>query len=137
MLFILAGQDDFSLAQSLEEIKRDIGDQALLAASTTTLEGQQVTLNELRTVCETVPFLGGKRLVIIRGLLERFEPRGKSSRQKKATRTNQQDEYKSFGSYVTQIPDSTTLVLAEGRISNTNPLYRELADKQWCSPFLY
>jgi len=130
LLYILSGQDDFSLNQSLEEIKRDIGDLEIIAISTTALDGQQVTLDQLRTVCETLPFLAGKRLVIIRGLLERFEPKGKSRRQKKTPRlTNQQDEYKLFGSCITQIPDSTILVLLESRITNSNPLFREIADK--------
>jgi len=128
-LYILSGQDDFSLHQSLEEIKRDTGDQAILAAGTTTLDGQQVTLEQLRTVCETVPFLAERRLVIIKGLLERFEPKGKSRRQKKTTQTNQPDEYKSFGSRITQIPESTILVLIESRITNNNPLFKELAAK--------
>jgi len=129
-LYILSGQDDFSLTQALEEIKRDIGDQAVLVASTTTLDGQQVTLDQLRTVCETVPFLAGRRLVIINGLLERFDAKGKSGRQKKVARvTNQQDEYKSFGAYLDKIPDSTVVVLREGRIAGDNPLFRELADK--------
>ncbi|MBA7696157.1 hypothetical protein ES703_104799 [subsurface metagenome] len=57
MLYILLGQDDFSLCQSLEGIKRGLGDQAILAANTTTLDGQQLTLDQLRTVCETAPFL--------------------------------------------------------------------------------
>ena len=129
MLYILSGQDDFSLTQSLEEIKNEIGDQAILAASATTLDGQQVTLDQLRTVCETVPFLGGRRLVVIKGLLERFEPRGRPTRQKKTARTNQQDEHKSLSAYIGKIPDSTILVLIESRITNNNPLFKELADK--------
>ncbi len=129
MLYIFSGQDDFSLSQSLEEIKREVGDQAILAAATTTLDGQQVTLDQLRTVCETVPFLAGRRLVIINGLLERFEPRGRPRRQQKTARTNQQDEYKLFGSYITQIPDSTVVVLLESSITNNNPLFRELSGK--------
>ncbi len=130
MLYILAGQDDFSLAHSLEEIKRDIGDRDFLAASTTTLDGQRVTLDQLRTVCETIPFLAGRRLVIIEGLLERFEAKDKARRQRKITRaTDQQDEYKSLSTYIGKIPDSTTLVLIESRITNNNPFFRGLADK--------
>ncbi len=128
-MHILSGQDDFSLAQSLEEIKREIGDSAILAASTTTLEGQQATPDQLRTVCETAPFLAERRLVIIKGLLERFEPKGKSRRQKKTTRTNRQNEYKPLSAYITQIPESTVIVLIESRITNNNPLFREVADK--------
>ena len=129
MLYILSGQDDFSLVRSLEEIKREIDSQAVLAASTTTLDGQQVTLDQLRTVCETVPFLAGSRLVVIKGLLGRFAPKGKSRRQKKTTRTNQNDVYQSFGSCITRIPDSTVLVLIESVITKNNPLFMELTDR--------
>jgi len=130
LLYILLGQDDFSLRQSLEGIKRSLGDQAMLAVNTTTLDGQQLTLDQLRTVCETAPFLAERRLVIVNGLLGRFEPRGKSSRHRRITpQTNQQDEYKSLGAYMGKLPDSTILVLIEGRIGSKNPLFRELSGK--------
>jgi len=130
LLYILLGQDDFSLGHSLEEIERSIGDQTLLVANTTTLDGQQITLDQLATVCETVPFLAERRLVIVKGLLERFEPKGKSSRRGKNRHiTNQQDEYKSLAAYITKIPDSTILVLIDGRIGSNNPLFRELSAK--------
>ena len=128
MLYILSGQDDFSLGESLEEIKRGIGDQALLAANTTILDGQQVTLDQLRAVCETVPFLSERRLVIVKGLLERFEPKSKSSGQKKITPVaNQQNEYKLLATYISKIPDSAILVLIGGRLGSNNPLFRALS----------
>jgi len=128
LLYILSGQDDFSLGGSLEEIKRGIGDQALLAANTTILDGQQVTLDQLRAVCETVPFLSERRLVIVNGLLERFEPKSKSSGQKKITPVaNQQNEYKLLATYISKIPDSTILVLIDGRLGRNNPLFRALS----------
>ncbi len=136
MLYILLGQDDFSLRQSLEEIKRGMGDQALLATNTITLDGQQLTLYQLRTVCETIPFLAERRLVIVNGLLERFEPKSKTRRQGKTKHiVNQQNEYKSFGSYITQIPDSTTLALIDGRIRSNNPLLSELSAKAQIKSF--
>ena len=129
MLYLLSGQDDFTLTQSLEAIKREIGDQTVLGGSITTLDGQQVTLEQLRPFCETAPFLAGKRLVIIKGLLERFEPKGRASRQQKTTATSRQNEYKALGSYIVKIPDSTVVVLIDGKIASTNPLFRELAAK--------
>ena len=136
MLYILLGQDDFSRRQALEEIKKGMGDQILLATNTTTLDGQQLTLDQLRAVCETVPFLAERRLVIVNGLLGRFEPKSKSRRQgKTASITNQQNEYKSFASHITQIPDSTTLVLIDGRIKSSNPLLRELSTKAQIQSF--
>ena len=60
-----------------------------------------MTLDQLKTVCETLPFLAERRLVIVKGLLKRFEPRGKSNRRKKTTHvTNQQNEYKLLATYI-------------------------------------
>jgi len=130
LLHILLGQDDFSLRHSLEEIKKSTGDQALLTANTTTLDGKQVTVDQLKTVCETVPFLSEKRLVIVNRLLERFEPKNTSRRRKKtAPLSDQQNEYKPLVDYISKIPDSTVLVLIDGRIRNDNPLLRELSAK--------
>ena len=129
-MYLLSGQDDFSLGESVEEIKKGIADQALLVANTTILDGQQMTLDQLRTVAETLPFLAERRLVIINRLLERFEPKGKSSRQRKITDvTNQQNEYKSLGAYISKIPDSTVLVLIDSNITSNNPLFKELSGK--------
>jgi len=131
---MLLGEDDFSRHQSLEEIKKGIGDQTTLSANTTVLDGQRVTLDQLRAVCESVPFLAEKRLVIVSGLLERFEARSKSGR-RKSGKSNQQDEYKLFSEYAGKIPDSTVLVLVDGKIKNNNPLLRELSGRARVKPF--
>ena len=129
MLYILFGDNDFSLYQSLEEIKRGIGDPTTLATNTTTLEGQQVTLSQLRTVCETLPFLAERRLVIVKGLLERFEPKGKPGRKKTPHMPDPRNEYKLFAEHINKRPDSTILVLIDSGIKGNNPLLRELSDK--------
>ncbi len=130
MLYILLGEDDFSLTRSLEEIKQGLGDPSFLATNTTVLDGQQVTFDQLRAVCETVPFLAEKRLVIIQGLLGRFEPQVKPRRRKKtAPSTGQESEYKSFATGLSNLPESTVLVLIDGRIKSSNPLLKQLSAK--------
>ncbi len=130
MLYILWGEDDFSLTRSLEEIKQGLGDQSLLMANTTVLDGQQVTLDQLRAVVETVPFLAEKRLVIIQGLLGRFEAGGKPRRRKKtASPAGKEPEYKSFAERLSRIPEGTVLVLMDGKIKNSNPLLRQLSPR--------
>jgi DNA polymerase-3 subunit delta len=126
LLHVLIGEDDFSIRQSLEEIKKGVGDPTVLAANTTVLGGQ-ASLDQLRGTCETVPFLAEKRLVIVEGLLERFEPKNKSGRKKAARRHEQQDECQATADYLSRIPDFTELVLVDSRIGNNNPLLRELA----------
>ncbi len=128
MLYVLYGEDEFSLHQALEKIKTGIGDQTALTTNATVLDGQQVALDQLRAVCGTVPFLAEKRLVIINGLLARFENNGKSGRQRKSASPRQND-YKILSEYFSIIPDSTVLVLIDGKIKGKNPLLRELADK--------
>lgn len=128
MLYILSGQDDFSLQQSLDAVKSEVGDQLDLSSSTTTLEGQKLTLDELMTVCETVPFLSDKRLVIVRGLLERFGPQRRPRRQTKAKQPKSQpNKHTEFSNYIKKIPETTVLVLIDGEIKSTNPLFKDLS----------
>jgi DNA polymerase-3 subunit delta len=129
LLYILTGPDDFSLNQSLEAIKKSLGDPENLVTNTTVLDGHQATLEQLVTVCETIPFLAEKRLVIIRGLLERFEARGRMGPPPKTMRTGQTDTSKAFSACLDKLPDSTVVVLLEGNLGRDNPLYKELARK--------
>ena len=128
MLYVLYGEDDFSRQLALNEIKSTIGDETALATNTTVLEAPQATVNQLRTVAEAMPFLAEKRLVIIQGLLERFEPRAKSGRRKKtASVSNRQNECQPLADYLVAIPDTTVAVLVDGEISNKNPLLGALS----------
>lgn len=127
MLYILFGEDDFSLTRALEEIKRGLGDQSLLEANTTLLDGQQVTVDHLRGVVGTAPFLAEKRLVIIQGLLGHFEAEGKPRRRKKTAPTNEREaDYKPFADCLGKIPESTVLVLIDGKVKSSNPLLKQL-----------
>ena len=130
MLYILFGQDDYSVNRSLNEIKQSIGDESMLAVNTTTLDGQKLQVEELRNVCGTVPFMAERRLVIVNGLLERFEGKsGTKRRGKKNANTERKNEWQSFGDCIGEIPDSLVLVLTGGKISEGNPLLKELKSK--------
>ena len=136
MLYILSGEDDFSISQSLEEIKRGIGDPDLLSANTTILDGQQLTSDQLMAVVETIPFLAEKRLVIVKGLLGRFEPKTRAGvRKKPASKTNQRNEYKSLVACIDGIPDSTILVLVDGKVGSKNPLFKAFSSKATVKTF--
>ena len=127
MLFILTGKDDFSLSQALEEIKGGLGERSLLDTNTTMLDGQQVTPDQLTAVGQALPFLAQKRLIIIKGLLERFEPRAGSARQKKTARAaGQQNDCKLFPALIDGLPDSTVVVLIDGEVKKGNPLFKGL-----------
>ncbi len=123
MLHILYGEDDFSLKEALSEIKAGLGDEASLATSTSVLQGQSVTPAELMATCDTIPFLAPCRLVIVEGLLGRFEKQGKAPRSRKSAN----DGWSSLADYAKRMPGSTILVLLEGKLSRANPLLKQLA----------
>ena len=127
MLYILTGQDDFSLRCSLEKLKATLGDTSLLEANTITLDGHKVTPDELRTACETLPFLTKRRLIIVDGLLKRFEP-GVAGGQRRKTlgAPKRQDSYRAFATSISKLPDSTVLVFVDSKIKSSNPLFKKL-----------
>jgi len=127
LLYILQGEDDFSLNRALGEIKKGLGDPSMLATNTTLLDGQKVTPGELRTVVGTVPFLAEKRLVIVQGLLGRFESQRPPRRKKTSQANGRENDAKSFAEAMSSIPESTVLVLTDGKIKSANPLFKTLS----------
>lgn len=128
MIHILYGEDDFSLHQFLDGLKTSVADESLRAFNTTELEAQ-VTVDELMRACETAPFLAEKRLVIVRGLLSRFEAKSRPNRKKDNVPSSTRDDHKPFALYLDKIPASTALVLVDGKLSAGNPLLKALAAK--------
>ena len=105
MLYILSGEDDFSIARELDTIKKSIGDQEMLDTNTNTLDGKTVTADEFRAVCESAPFLSEKRLVIVQGLLEKFGAKAPTGRAKTTKKVDQQPAaYETFGNCIFKLP---------------------------------
>jgi DNA polymerase-3 subunit delta len=98
MIYILSGQDDFSVAGEIESIKKSLGDPESLEINTAVLDGSQVNLEQLAIACETMPFLTDKRLVIIRGLMSRFEQK-KAGRRKKSAKNGDDNAALPFALY--------------------------------------
>jgi DNA polymerase-3 subunit delta len=127
MLYILYGQDDFSLNQAMKEIKAGLGDREMVATSTTNLEGQHLTLGELRNKCGAAPFLCSHRLVIVDGLLGRFEVKQGKPRSGKGKTGNGLGEWEGLDSYIKQIPETTVLVLVDEEVKGSNALLKKLS----------
>jgi DNA polymerase-3 subunit delta len=127
LLHILIGEDDFSIRQALEEIKKSAGDPAALMPNTTVLEGAKVTPEQLRAACETVPFLADKRLVIVESLFECFEPKGRNGKKKSTLKPDPAETYQPIADAIKNLPPFTELVLLGGDVRTTNPLLHELA----------
>lgn len=127
MLHILIGENDFTLRQALEEIKKSVGDPASVMPNTTVLEGARVTPEQLRSACETVPFLADKRLVVVEGLLERFEPKGRGKKKKSFNKNNSSEDFQPLVESMKALPPFTELVIIGGNVKSSNPLLLGLA----------
>lgn len=128
MLYILHGQDDFSLNEALEEIEAGVGDREMVATNTNRLEGEHLTLSELRNKCDAAPFLCSHRLVIVDGLLGRFEVK-QQSKPRSGTRKSRNGlgEWEGLDSYARQMPETTVLVLIDRDVKGSNPLLKKMA----------
>jgi DNA polymerase-3 subunit delta len=123
LLYILYGEDDFSLEEALDKIKAELGDKEMVATNTTVLQGQHILLEQLIATCDTLPFLAPKRLVIVEGLLSRFEPQDSKGKRAPATEAS---PWHSLKGYISRMSESTALVLIDGRLSKDNPMLTEL-----------
>lgn len=123
MFYILYGEDDFSRDEALARIKEGLGDSEALATNTSVFEGRDITLDQLAATCDTMPFLGPARLVIVRGLLGLFE----SAEKAKKTPRSKATGWTSLKEYVKHMPASTVLVLVDAKLKKGNSLLKALA----------
>ncbi len=112
MLYILFGADGFSLREELKKIEEGLGEGELLESNTTMFEGHQLRLGQLTDVCSAMPFLGSHRLVIVEGLLTRFEESA--------------GEWLALKDFIAGMSQTTVLVLIDGQLKKDNPLLKEL-----------
>lgn len=121
MLYIFYGEDDFSLKETLAELKEKLAAEGLGAADITVLEGNKLSLDELKAICDTIPFLAPKRMVIVDGLLSRFEQKGRTR--------PELGEWRALNGYIATMPPSTVLVLVNAKLRRDNPVLRELTPR--------
>jgi DNA polymerase-3 subunit delta len=128
MIYIYYGEDEFSLREELAALKAQLDSDDMLASNTSLLDGRQLQPAELLAPCGTVPFLGSHRLVIVEGLLGRFET-SRAPGKRRDDRASRQSTapWKALPSALQELPDTTVLVLVDGRLTPGNPLLRLLA----------
>ncbi len=114
MLYILHGPDDFSRAEKIAELKASVGDPSIAELNITLLDGQGVTLNDIRHVADAMPFLAAKRLVIVSGHLEYLG--------------ENKDAVQALVGYLGKMPTTTDLVFVENEtMSKRHPVVKAAA----------
>ena len=77
MFYVLDGDDAFSRQEELHALISRLGDPEVGELNTTFLDGRSTDMGEIHHHCDALPLLGDRRLVIVRGLLERLAQAGK------------------------------------------------------------
>jgi DNA polymerase-3 subunit delta len=128
MIYIMYGKDTYSIQQDLRKIKEQYGNTELMEANTSVLDGKQLTCEQLCDICSAMPFLHTHRLVIVEGLLERFEPGNSLGRKSTKTKSRSDSGLKEWQSitdfFVKNMPESTVLIFVDGDVNRkaNNPL---------------
>jgi DNA polymerase-3 subunit delta len=104
VIYIFHGEDEFAIAQHITGLREKQADPAGL--NFTTLDGKNLSFDELVTVTNSMPFLAARRLVVLTNPLAQF---------------NQEPARQKLLDFLEKIPSTTGLVLVE---------YRPLTDKE-------
>lgn len=122
MFYVFHGEDEYSLREKLDEMKSRLGDESTADLNTTVLDGRSLSLDELRTTCDTLPFLSNQRLVIVEGLLARFEPRSGAV---ESSKQRSDPTEAGLRAYLPAMPETAMLVFVDRlALSERNPLLK-------------
>ncbi len=121
--------DSFLVPRELKRLEADVGAEALLEANRHSLQGGQIKPAELTSVCNALPFMDDRRLVLVDGLLTTLERR--ASRGRKRTGDGGKSSpslggWEELARAVPAMPETTVLVFVDGPLSKSNPLLRLL-----------
>ncbi len=133
MYYIFHGADEFSRTQQVHKFRAQLGDSQFADLNTSQFDGRKVTLGELQHACDAVPFLAQKRLVIVDGMLARFDPRHtKGGEEGEGTESEEEANpvlAKDLKDYLPRLPETTRLVFVESKtLAKNNPILRHALD---------
>lgn len=110
------GADAFAIAEHVRTARAAFAtEDAMAELNAVVLDGARLTVAELQLAADALPFMGGRRLIIVRGLIGRCNAR--SGDKRKDRRTTLID---GLLSYLPGVPTTTRLVLADGPIEADN-----------------
>ncbi len=131
MFYIICGDDSYRCHQALNEVKAGLGSPDMVSVNTTVLDGRRLLVRDLTDVCSVVPFMAPTRLVIIEGLLKRFQPGDRHVRSNGGGEEASQSlkEWQSITEYIKGMPQTTVLVLFDTDIDSkaVNQLFKSLS----------
>jgi len=127
LIYLIHGEDDVSVEERVAAMKADASPAELRDVNVTVLEANSLTPEELASAAFTIPFMADRRLVIVRGLLSRFE-RGRTSRSNPTgnSQRNAVGPWIELAGQLDGLPPTTDLVFMDGLLTGNNALLTKL-----------
>lgn len=129
MFYVFHGDEEFTRSEQIAELKARIVRDGMGDLNITTLDGRAVGLGKLVNACNVMPFLTERRLIIVEGLLQRFDPPTRSpekSGPRASPDARDADYAQELGAYLTRLPPSTRLVFVESKpLNRANPILKQ------------
>jgi DNA polymerase-3 subunit delta len=130
MLYVIYGSDSLARREVFDRLKAELDKDGSLATNYVTFDAKQTSPQEVMAACDTMPFLGDRRLVVVEALLQ-LGARVKRGRKRtaKAKVVDADDDapddggpWVALAEYVPRMPETTTLVLIDDEVSASNGL---------------
>ncbi len=121
--------DSFLVPRELKKLEDGAGAATLLDANRHTLRGKEIKPAELTSICNALPFMDDRRLVLVDGLLTTMERRASRGRRRTGDSAKSAPSiggWKELVQAVPAMPETTVLVFVDGPLSKDNPLLRVL-----------
>ena len=119
--------DTFLVHEALGDFYTQTGPVEVREANTHHLSGAQATLAEVKAVCQAMPFLAEKRLLVVEGLLVLFEPRERRGRGSTSPhKDGPANSWEGLEEYLSLLPPTTLLVFKDGSLTPRNSLLSRL-----------
>ena len=128
MIYSLSGDDDFTIRETLAGMKESVGTPDVRDVNIVTLDAN-VSLDEFTANASTVPFLADKRLVLVEGLLGKFERRGGGRSGSGANGRKDLSEWERLPLVLADVPETTDVVFVDGRLNASNPLLKLIQER--------
>ncbi|MGD2143344.1 MAG: DNA polymerase III subunit delta [Anaerolineae bacterium] len=123
--YVFHGENEFARSEILAEFTRRLGPPETVDLNTTVLDGERLTLAELRHACDAIPFLAEKRLVIVEGLLGAL-----AAREGCSLSETQKRLLGDLAGYLPRLPSTTRLVFVEERVLPSRHPILKLAESE-------
>jgi len=123
-IFVYYGKDDFTRREAYLALRAAM-ETPLGPPDALVLDGREARPDDVLLACQTVPFMGSSRLIVVEDLLVRFDDAGG----RRGRRRRDASALGGWGALVDQapsLPESTVLLFLDGELRRGNPLLEAL-----------